>query len=348
VKIIIEKYMARKRNRKSKKKTTKVVVSNGRTGGNKKQLNKFAELVCAVTDPFCEAAKNAKWFGQGSVPTVVYQKKTRVKLTTGSGGNANFLWIPTVDKYDSFTTGNNNITPNTDLPTSTDARWATSLDNGEVAAARVVSAGAYWYDVSAATANGGTVTVQTMDGGAGIAPLAATSINPGIPNYSNDVQMYDRRAGGTWVSKACNETSYKFEAPQLAATWSSPSQYQRTALMLSASGTISSQVLEIILITNIECELVGTSLMTATASRVPQPLANNRIRDAANSVENSMVSSFKGNNFARVTDFVKKGVYQALGFVGGAVSAGITNAVSMRLSGMPYMGGGQNYIMDVD
>lgn len=234
------------------------------------------ENVCALTDPFCFRARDARWtLGNSAVATVPYQTCTIATLITNADGNVNFFFDPQFSLADLT----NPFSYRVSQPTAGTGQFntGTNPDTGDSGLAsvggtfiggRIVSAGATWWDIVPATGAGGYVIATDL--GQSAAWYQTTSVTFGQCNLSQNTMTGDRRKPMSWVCKAANEAAYQFVPDQSVAATDELIRGSRSALHLQVTGPATTAAVQVEMIINYELQIkVGSAY--AKLARVSPP-----------------------------------------------------------------------------
>jgi len=227
------------------------------------------EYLCSVTDPFCDHAQGAVSPYGTKQYTMPFTVRSFSTIGTGAGGQANVVFQPgmrefnfhadTVAVASTFTAAAGYNTSSGALPTF--------LSQG-----RVISAGVRWWNILAATAAGGSVTVvpvpddsELLDGAAH--SWASLNNTPGAVTTS-------LRADGAYIFKRV-DVPLSYEFTDITSGSGAPADNGWDAVLLNITGPASTNVL--IIEWYLRCEGVfdATQSQNAGSVRPPRPYAIN-------------------------------------------------------------------------
>jgi hypothetical protein len=241
-------------NKKSQKKTTQTSRPKSRKAKPKVNFGVVSkqaiETVCSVTDPFCPHADGAKWIETQGAASFGLGLRQRVSISTNSNGKGALVFAPSSD--DMFA---NSVTVSTNTITFAALTGGSSVLDAMVTAGyvdevRVVSAGCFWYDTLAATAEGGYVLATEYDD---YSPLIGTTYNCGTFGQGNRDYSDNLRKQGAWISRPTKDSAYEFSPLTSAGTGGTN---DRTCLVLTIAGPDSTNgVLHVDLFVNLEFTL---------------------------------------------------------------------------------------------
>jgi hypothetical protein len=290
--------MVNRQRRPKAKQASKAVVKSTRAPRRPDQTSQIAHKVCGLTDPFCIHADGARWSDQvGNVSTITYQSRILVNVQSNSSGDAAVYFDPAYamnsvnpGAYHQALTVTAGAVTAANPTTVGDATLASLLASSVTTGARVVSAGATWWDTVAATGAGGSVIATEVPN------YKAYTNTPGTfsstqATLSANVMVMDRRKHGSWISRPSNPAAYNFLNSQ-----DSDDLYQevRTALILCVTGPPSLTVIKLELVVNFEFTVTLESIYGRIAKPNPSNASNLLAARVAGKVESAMQPFFEG------------------------------------------------------
>lgn len=336
--------MARKRQSK------KMVPSRPRPrrrGGQRPSSDKLVHDVCGLTDPFCIHADGARWSDDvGQTATITYQSRSIITVSSDANGRAALYIDPAYALnaaapgavYRQLTlagvvaTAGNPVT----IPDST---LANLLASDVTTGARLISAGATWWDVVPATGAGGRVIASEITNFKAYSNMSSGTFGVNNAVLSPNVQVSDRRQPNSWICRPSNPMAYNFLNSQ-----DSDDLYQeiRTALILAVSGPASTPLIEIELVMNFEFTVTVESVYSRLATPHPTSASNRLAAKTAGKLESAMQPFIEGGKASvgrYITNLAKSAANAAMRAAGAYVGGMIAGPV----------GAGAGYaIMDVD
>jgi hypothetical protein len=233
--------------------------------------NQQMEAVCAVTDPFCKRAQQgAKWHDDANQPSITVSCEQLVVLTASNGGEVAFGFFPTAETpytYEIASVVSSHYNFGTTVGTA--LQRMEEIYANYITSARVVSAGAEWWDVGPATEVGGFVQaiehgnfLATSEDGLGV---SAQDFTVGSAGFGLSAMVLDRRKPGSWISKPTKATSYNYGAINDTAQ-AFDGRGERTGLVLVATGPASTPILCVRIIVNLELVVGGFGILNRLAT----------------------------------------------------------------------------------
>jgi len=302
------------------------------------------DSVCAVTDPFCEHAKGAKWTLDAAAATITYQSRAYVSLTTNANGYTYLMFNPHMTVGGFTYRGGSTLNPWTPAAANAgDSKIIAAIGAGNFRSYRVVSAGVRWWDTAAATGVGGGVTAIEFENTRTF--NATTSIDFGDLGLSTRSHQFDRRKPGQWISSVSGDNGYKFIDISSAPDTDINAQ-NRTLIFLVFSGAATSVVAQAEMVINYEFKLDPDLFMSQSSNKTVVTAARSLTDHASTTLETIINPFFEGTREA-FGSYVRRLASEALRKLGvgvgtamGAYIGGPAGAVAGRSIG--------GYIMDVD
>jgi hypothetical protein len=281
-------------------------------------MDSSVEELCSLIDPFCPAAVSAKGVSQGNNPTVAFQAKQIVQLSTGTTGwggftfaNGNCRQVYRAQTYSTDATAvtEGNWIPNTTLAILESAITATGKSN-----IRVNSVGLRWHDVAPLTGTGGVVIASLVPDLAALADanytIDATAPLPGARSV-----ILDRRKPGSVILNPIDEKAEQFnfvfqDWTNLVAAASPDAFPWFEGIFLSFSGAASTAVLSLEIVINYEVQ-VRVDLFAGRYAQTTKrsPAFNEYIRAARENIK-----SFYSENSEQINMYVKKAAKAVLSY----------------------------------
>jgi hypothetical protein len=230
--------------------TKKMKTKQKRTS---KVSERQVQNVCAVYDPFCKASFGAKRPSGPGVLTLPLTFRSVFTVTTGTGGDAYFAFVPGPNPL-SVT----QLSPANDTWTAVATPLTTmgTFPNfaGQV---RVVSAGLTWHDIAPMTATGGDVIVMPIsDPNSQLWNNATHTLADLIVQTEGHVT--DRRKPGTFILTATNQTLADAFLAQTVLNDSDDNPWP--GICLYVSGAASSNVLRVEVVVHYEVTIDATAI----------------------------------------------------------------------------------------
>lgn len=251
---------------------------------NSKPKAKAAHIhnVCAVTNPFCPAAKGTRWADGTGGSTISEQFRGNLAMNSSTAGTGVWTFAPTAPfGYSIYSAATGT--------TGTVGSYVTyktgSMLGTYGAAYRIVSFGVIIRCIASATSAQGIVTLGTS----GSTPAATTVITLGSENY-NEVAVKAIQPGMelSWISKPIGSSSREFIAPST----STPSSVSWTTLVVEMqAGPGSTNMLMAEWFMNVEFQIGVTS---AIAPLAKQALTSPATSTLSMRTANSLGSLFEG------------------------------------------------------
>jgi hypothetical protein len=344
--------MSKNKNKNNKNKNNEKTMNKLAVARPVKSNNGYHEYLahqtCAVIDPFCPAARTARWFSTGANATLTYQIRYHVTLTTGATGNAGLVFVPSINGYTSISVGTDTVDLLTKFPNTGSLPWISTIGTGSVTNARVVSSGMHWWDVAPTTSAGGTTVVNTFND-------AKTMETTGVFNtmtigLNNETFYKDRRKEGYWISRPNETDSYEFNAPfgGAPANYQSNNMNMRSCAILGVTGAANTAVLECVFVTNCEIQISPNEIFSQTASRVNQVQLDHKVEEIADVVYEKLDPASSGKPeslFGKIkrisTNFLKSSVRDIAYY-------GAKGVADSYMAGAKLTRNGFHAIMDVD
>jgi len=221
--------------------------------------------VCTLTDPFCPAAKNAKWPDGTSGNTLTEQFRGNVVVTPLTGGNYAIVFSPSAPFGYLLTSSVVAGPPAVCTFTSGYATYRT----GSLLATfgdqyRIVSAGVICRCIASATNAAGLITFGTT----GVVPAASSTLTLGNELY-DEVTIKAIQPGMelSWVSQPRGSAAREFRSQTTTALTSATHDW--TSLIVEISGAPTSACLQFEWFINVEFNALSASAITAVATRNP-------------------------------------------------------------------------------
>lgn len=290
--------MVNRKNKQKKRKGMNPVTAS-------RSHDKLVHGVCALTDPFCIEAKGARWADQiGQTVTFTYQARQIISLTTGVGDSWAAVYIDPAYALNSVAPGAyyrtldvdssefGGFTPANPTTGNVDDQLASFLASDVATGARVVSAGATWWDVAPRTGVGGTVVATEFSSHDSYLNYASSGMRASATNMGNCVMVHDRRKDGTWICRPSNPNAYKFVS--IGDSADDNFGNLRTSLLVAASGAAETTLLNIEIVINFEFTVSSESVFARTAKPNPMSAGNLLAAKSAGMAESSMNSFIEG------------------------------------------------------
>lgn len=234
--------------------------------------------ICSITDPFCPAAKGAKFPDSGATNTLAWQSESYLTLTTDASGRAAAFCSPDPGSYVSVATAYTGSTGNavnlasTPLPAPNFSNFtATGFCNF-----RVVSHGVQIRGIMSQMNSQGTLGIVALPAALGqiVVGTTPTSIDLDSTNFADNKRISCNTALElTAVSRPDAIFSKEFKTPTTPAAATVVTQGNEVLIPYIVGGPASSACIQIRMITNYELEFtVGTvfnQLATPQASDNP-------------------------------------------------------------------------------
>lgn len=263
--------------------------------------SKHARGVCAVTDPFCPAAKNSKWPDGTCGNTMTEQFRGNVTVSTLAAGNYGITFSPTApygyigSASTTATTWTTGAALNLYKPTSMLATYAQEY--------RVVSFGVIARSVASATTSSGLVTFGTS----GNLPALSTAFTFGTELY-DEVAVVALQPGMefSWISQPRGTDAHAFKT----LSTSTAGSIDWTVLNVEIVGAAASTpVINFEWFMNVEFTLGVNSSIAGLARQNPPAVPH--AATAVSHVHNTL-GSFVQGGVAAVEDAVMKSATKAL------------------------------------
>jgi hypothetical protein len=272
--------MTKKNNRKPKMK-----VKQG--GGKHPKKQGIVHGVCAVTNPFCGAARGAKWFSTSAVSTITHQEVVFLPIATGTQGSNLFAFFPNTSGLHYKSQAMGTLTLN--ITTLGGATPDTTSFLNACATVRIVSAGIQVWDAAPMTDVGG-VTIMTefanftaIDG----ISLAWSSATQGSANL-----LVDRREKSSFVSKPSNDDAYDFIVPDPLDT--KGSENARTGVVIATTGAPNTTVAYVKFTVNYEGTLLAANAFAQSTSVIPVKVVDPIIKKTTIMADKTASSFYTG------------------------------------------------------
>jgi hypothetical protein len=140
-------------------------------------LNRAVHQVCSNFDPFCQSAMGAKLFDENTQPSLTYQSRQVIPITTDANGLALFYLNNSAQKYYGLATIAAGVTT---AWTSTNSDFFNTIGTAGIAGYRVVSTGCRFFTTQSwTTATGYVIVTETSDPKPDIVGLAVSSTRLG-------------------------------------------------------------------------------------------------------------------------------------------------------------------------
>jgi hypothetical protein len=258
-----------------------------KTGGPARSIMPHhTRAVCAITDPFCPASKNAKYPDGTMGNTLTQQVRGNYTVTTSASGNYVLSLVPSVP-YGYLLAVAATATTNTLAAAYTKYSSANTLFDTYGQNYRVVSMGVIIRCVASATTASGTLTL-----GSGPALPVNTVVTLGQELY-NEVVIKAIQPGMevSWIATPMGPGARDFSAPTTTTNPSSIADWNALTLEI-AGAPASTAMLSVEWFINIEFNLALNSALSAVAK--PNPPKSDVAMTALSKTQNSIGSFIEG------------------------------------------------------
>jgi hypothetical protein len=258
--------------------------------------------VCAVTNPFCPAAKNSKWPDGTNGNTMTSQIRGNTTLSSGLNGNGYFAFA---SAFPYGFIGYSTTTSSTVTLVANYSPYQTSpLFTTYGAEYRIVSFGVCARAVASATTSSGLITLGTM----GTAPAVSSVITLGSELYDEvTVRAVQPGMEVSWIAQPRGATAREFKSASTST--SVTNDWTNLAIELSGCPN-SSAMVNIEWFMNIEWTTTVNSAITALAR--PNPPKSNVAEQAVSTTHSTLGSLIQGG-ITSVENSVKEHATSALG-----------------------------------
>jgi hypothetical protein len=282
----------------------------------------MAMRVCSLTDPFCQAAKAAKYPDANLAPTLSLQRKYPLSVTTDASGNGTVMVLP--GYLYNYAAGT--VTLVTGAYTS-----LTATSNMTAARYRITSLGMVVSNVATPMSASGMVYFRTF-AVSDASALASVAITTYSCTWAQDIPLQDLK-GVCIIPKPSNPDYTDFITPSLTNASNTVSGYTPNGWEITTisiiGGPVSATPIVGTLVVNYEVEFdEGDTMNQATAS---SPAMDNALMQAASQVKKSIPRLIKGGfEVAEKTVFAlaKRYIATKLGALAGSFLGGPTGAMA--------------------
>lgn len=339
-----------KKNRRKNNPFTNNLDEAAKRHGIKEKIRQATERTahetCAVTDPFCPAAKK---YTRGGITgqTINFTAEIIGNITTDASGWGTLLFCPSINTKVYKQQGGRDVGPPATITLTNEMTPWSDVQTGQKA--RVTSAGATWWDTVADSTGGGTVIAHEFD-------EYGSMYDSTVPISLNTIGHFDKsqvaslKEKGTWVTRPSTGTATEMSEPFVGAVTSDSAAegYRHTNLALYVEGPASTKVMAFRLVINYEIEidyaLFGSSQFKFTID--PRNQVSNYVSTVAQAVDKRRPSFWRKSSDA-VMPTIKQ--YAVLAIKDIARSAG-TAALGYAFgpTGLAIGYGAGKYIENVD